>query len=115
MQCRIPALLTDAEFLDQCTILLDIFRLQVVEQAATFTNEVGQCALGAEVLAVELEVLCEVFDTEGELCDLTFGRTGVLCALAELGKELCFFLRCQIHAYLLFGHLPFTIWLANAG
>lgn len=87
-------LLTDAELFDEGTITLDVFSLQVVQHTTTLTNEGGQCALGTEVLAVLLEVLGQVVDTEGEEGDLALCRTGVLCVFAILSKKLCFFLRC---------------------
>ena len=87
-------LLTDTELFDDSTIALDVFRFEVVQHTTTFTYESGQCALCTEVLAVELKVLGEVVDTEGEECDLALGTTGVLCVVAVLGEQLCFFLRC---------------------
>jgi len=90
-------LLTDTELFDDCTIALDVFCLQVIQHATTFTNEGSQGALCTEVLTVFLQVLGQVVDTEGEQCDLALSRTGVLSIFAILSKKLSFFLRSQIH------------------
>jgi len=87
-------LLTDTELFDDSTIALDVFGFEVVQHATTFTYESGQCALCTEVLAVLLEVLGEVVDTEGEECNLALSTTGVLCVVAVLCEQLCFFLSC---------------------
>ena len=84
-------LLTDTQLFDDSTITLDVFCLQVVEQATTFTYQHGQSALSTEVLVVLLEVLGEVVDTEGEQSDLALCRTSVLSVIAILSKEFCFF------------------------
>ena len=86
-------LLTNAELFDEGTIALDVFSLQVVQHTTTLTNEGGQCALGTEVLAVLLEVLGQVVDTESKEGDLALCATGVLGVFAVLSKELSFFLR----------------------
>ena len=63
-------LLTNTEFFDDCAVTLDVFCLQVIQHTTTLTNKCGQRALCTEVLAVFLQVLGQVVDTEGEQCDL---------------------------------------------
>ena len=87
-------LLTNTEFFDDSAVTLDVFCLQVVQHAATLTYQCGQGALCTEVLAVFLQVLGQVVDTEGEQCDLALSRTGVLCIFAILCKELSFLFCC---------------------
>ena len=59
-------LLTDAELFDDSTIALDVFCLQVIQHTTALTYQSGQCALRTEVLAVLLQVLRQVVDTESE-------------------------------------------------
>ena len=59
-------LLTDTEFFNDSTIALDVFCLQIIQHAATFTNEGGQCTLRTEILAIILQVLGKMVDTEGK-------------------------------------------------
>ena len=87
-------LLTDTKLFDDSAVALDVFRLEVIQHAAAFTNEGSQRALCTEVLAIVLEVLGQVVDTEGEQGYLALSRTGVLGIFAILGEELSFFLRC---------------------
>ena len=90
---RNKGLLTNTEFFDDSTVTLDVFTFEVVEHTTTLTNECGQGALGTEVLAIVLEVLGEVVDTEGEERNLALCATGVLGVFAVLSEELSFFLR----------------------
>ena len=94
LRIRGSGLLTDTELLNNSTVALNVFSLEVIQQAATLTYQVGQCTLGVEVLAVLLEVLGKVVDTEGEQGDLALCSTGVLGVVAILSKELSFLLRC---------------------
>ena len=87
-------LLTDTQFFDDRAVTLNVFCLQVIQHAAAFTYQGGQCALCTEVLAVILQVLRQVVDTEGEQCDLALSRTGVFCVVAVFSEQLSFFLRC---------------------
>ena len=90
-------LLTNTELLDDITVALDVLLFEVVEQATTLTCQRGQRTLCPEVLAVGLEVLGEVVDTEGEECDLAVGGAGVLCVAALLSEQLSFLFRSQVH------------------
>ncbi len=51
---------------DDCAVACDVFANQVIKQFTTLTYESLEGACGCEVFVVELEVLCEVLDTNGE-------------------------------------------------
>jgi hypothetical protein len=56
------ALLADAESLDDCLVGLEIVPLEVVEQASALAHELEEPATGMVILAMYLEVLCEIGD-----------------------------------------------------
>ena len=89
----VNSLFTDTEFFNDCAVTLDVFCLQVIQHTTTLSYQSGQRALCTEVLAVFLQVLGQVVDTEGEQCDLALSRTGVFCVVAVLSEQLCFLLR----------------------
>ena len=64
--------------------------VEIVEQSATLTDQLGQRARGDEVLVVLLHMLREVLDAVGEEGNLALSGTRVLCFLVvtELGKDL---------------------------
>ena len=86
---RNPFLLTDAELFlgDDGAVAVDVFADKVIQQTATLTDEGFQRAGGDEVLVVLLQVLGEVFDTDGEESDLGFGAAGIILALAILLED----------------------------
>ena len=86
------SLLTETEFFDNSTVALNVFCLQIIQHAATFSNQCGQRALGTEILTIVFKVLGEVVDTEGKECDLALSRTGVFSVIAVLSEQLGFFL-----------------------
>ena len=85
-------LLTNTEFFDDSAVTLDVFGLQIIQQAATLSNKCGQGALCTEVLTVRFQVLRQVVDTEGEQSDLALCRAGVFSIVAVLSKQLSFLL-----------------------
>ena len=86
-------LLTNTKLFDDSTVTLDVFRLQVIQHTTTFSYQCGQSTLCTEVLAVFLQVLGEVVDTEGEQSDLALSRTGVFCVVAVFCEQLSFLFR----------------------
>ena len=86
------SLLTETEFFDDSTVALNVFCLQIIQHAAAFSNQCGQCTLCTEILTIVFKVLGEVVDTEGEECDLALSRTGVFSVIAVLSEQLGFFL-----------------------
>src|SRR5699024_347717 len=66
-----------AEALDQRTVALDVDLLQVLEHAATLTDQEQQAPTRVVVLLVVLEVFGEAGDPAGQQRNLNFGRTGV--------------------------------------
>ena len=75
---------------------LDGLRLESFSKAARelrkLTDELQKTSAGVEVLLVDLQVLGEVTDTNGQDCNLNLRRTGVLLVLAVLLDELCYLL-----------------------
>lgn len=83
-------------------ITLDVFALQVVEQATPLTNELEQTTTRVMILRVDLEVLGQVVDSLRHETDLHLGGAGIrrvdsglfddalLCA----GEKRHFFLGC---------------------
>lgn len=71
-------------------VTLDVALVEIVEQSATLTDQLGQRARGDEVLVVLLHMLREVLDAVGEEGNLALSGTRVLCFLVvtELGKDL---------------------------
>ena len=61
-------LLADAEFFlgDDCTITVDVFANQVIEQTTTLTNKHLQCTLRSIIFLVDLKVFGQVGNTVGE-------------------------------------------------
>lgn len=78
----------NAELLDESTILFDITLLDVSQQTTTLTDEHQKTAAGVMVLLVDLQVLGQVLDADGEDCNLDLGRTRVLLVLAILLDDL---------------------------
>ena len=76
--------LTDAELFlgDDSTVAVDVLAYQIVEERTALAYKHLEGACGSIVLVVLLKVLGEVLDAHGEKCDLAFGATGVVLALA---------------------------------
>ena len=64
--CPIAKLSTEAELLDDISVSLDVFGLEVIKNTTTFTYELQKCTACAEVLLVCFEVLGKVSDTVGK-------------------------------------------------
>src|SRR2546423_7885415 len=85
-------LFSDAEFIDDRAVTLDVGLLQIVEKAATAADELEQSAAAVMVLRVRLEMLGEVGDAIREKCDLHFGSSGIAVMGAILGDQVRFLL-----------------------
>lgn len=83
-------LATDAEFLDDGTIALNVHLDQIVKHTTTLTNQHLQRTLCGEVFLVLTQVLRQVGDAKCEQCNLAFGATRVLAGLAILLEEFRF-------------------------
>ena len=83
-------LFTQAESFDNCTIAVDVARLQIVKQGTTLTYETCQGTLCAVVLAVLLHVLSQMLDAVAEQSNLALGATCVGLTLTILAKNLFF-------------------------
>lgn len=92
----------DAVSNEYVAVTLDVFALQVIEQATTLTNKLEQAATGMMILRVNLKVLGQVVDSLRHETDLHLGGAGIrrmnsglfddalLCA----GEKRHFFLDC---------------------
>ena len=89
-----PGLFTEIERLDDCSVALDIDLFQILQQLAALAYQAQQGALGAEIVAVVLEVFSKVVDTVGKQRDLALGRTRVGVRLAVLAEKLLLFFCC---------------------
>ena len=90
---------TDAEFQNQCTVLVDIVTFQVFKQAFPFANHHDEAATGSVVLLKFVEMLRKAFDTEGKKCDLAFDGTGIARITAILAEDFILLFDCQINCH----------------
>jgi len=67
----------DAVSSEHVAVTLDVFALQVIEQATTLTHELEQAATGMMILSVNLEVLGQVVDSLRHETDLHLGGAGI--------------------------------------
>ena len=65
--------LSDAEPLDQCTILLDVVLLDIIEKASALTDHLLKAAARMMILRMLLDVLGELTDALCQNSDLDFG------------------------------------------
>ena len=84
----------EVERLDDGAVALDVYLLEVLQQLAALAYQAQQGALGAEIVAVVLEVFSKVVDTVGKQRDLALGRTRVGVRLAVLAEKLLLFFCC---------------------
>ena len=109
----IRKLFSQSELVYDCTVALDVYLLQVVEQVSSVTDHLLQTAAAVEVLLVSLEVHGQVVDTGGQDCDLNLRRTGISfvgSVLLDQGK-LFIFLHGFIHLSFIFGVSLSTRWV----
>ena len=92
------SLFTEVELFNDGAVALDVVIFEVIEHAATFTDEADESTLRDLVFAVFLHQLGEVLDAIGEKSDLRFGGTRVGCTFTILGVDFLFFLFCKIHS-----------------
>ena len=71
-------LFSDTEFVDDSTVTVDVFLLEVAEKVSSLTNHFEKTATAMVVLGVLFKVLCELCDSLCENSDLNFGRTCVV-------------------------------------
>src|SRR5262245_31534500 len=79
---------TQAQFLDDGPVALDVVLHDVVEQPPTPSHQHPQTSLRVEVLLVDLHVLGEVLDAIGQQRDLHLRRTGVAVVQTMLGDRV---------------------------
>ncbi len=68
--CILPRLLAKTEGLDDSTIAIDIAVVQIVEQCAALSYQLGQCPCGSMIFTVFLQMLRQMGNTVGEQCYL---------------------------------------------
>jgi len=87
---RVPLLYVlapDPEALDERAVPVDVGGLQVLEQAATLSDQQQQAAPAVVVVLVGLEVLGQVRDALAQQCDLDLGAAGVALTGSVLGDD----------------------------
>ncbi len=92
-------LLSQTELADDCTVTLDVYLLQVVEQVSSVTDHLLQTATAVEVLLVGLQVHGQIVDAGGQNRNLNLGRACVSfvgCVLLN-ESEFFFFLHGLFH------------------
>lgn len=80
-------LLAQTEFLNQRTITICVFVLQIREQALAAVNHHDQAAAGVVILGVGLEMVVEFVDTGGQQGDLHFRRTCIVLAASVVRND----------------------------
>ena len=81
-------LAAQAEVGDELAVALEIFVLKIAQQAPALSDLHQQAAAAVVVLLVDLQMLGQLVDRRGEDGDLNVGRTGVVGAAAEFGRDL---------------------------
>ena len=98
------ALLAQVQLLDDGTVTLDVYLLEVAEEVSSVTDHLQHAAAAVVILVVCLEVLGKSVDAMGKDRDLNLGRTGVaLVHFVLLNNGLLF-----VFQHGLF-HLSFTM------
>jgi hypothetical protein len=59
-------LLAYTQFLDQGSVFLNVFVLEIVEQTSPLTNQFQQSLTGMVILLADLEMLGEILDPSGQ-------------------------------------------------
>jgi hypothetical protein len=81
-------LASQAQFLNQCAVPLQVPLLEVVQEPSAAADELQQPAARVVVLRVRAQMLGQLVDALGEQCDLHLGRAGVLAGPAVLADDL---------------------------
>ena len=106
-------LFSESELADDRTVTLDVYLLQIVEQASSLTDHLLKTAAAVEVLFVGFQVRGQVVDTGSQNGDLNFGRACVSFMGSVLfdEAELFFFLHWFIHLSFIFGVSHSNRWV----
>ena len=83
-------LVTQTQLLDECRVALEVFFLEVGQEAAAAIDHGNQPALGAVVLLMNLHVLGELGDAPRQNGDLHFAGTAVLLVKPVLFNQFGF-------------------------
>lgn len=96
---RISFLAANFQFLDQCAVFLNVFPLQVFQQALALANHHEQAATSGVILFKGVEVGGQTLDSVGEKRDLAFYRAGVLFVFAKFLEDFFLFLDGKINSH----------------
>lgn len=77
-------LATDAELFDQSLITRLFSALEVIQKRTTVVDHLDETAAGILILAVGLEVLCQMLDLLGENGNLNIAGSGIVFMDLEL-------------------------------
>jgi hypothetical protein len=86
-------LFAQPELLNQRPISLDIFVLEVVQEAAPLAHQFDQAPAGMVIFSVGLEVIGQVTDTLAQDGHLYFGGAGIRFMLAKPVDNVTFLYR----------------------
>ena len=90
-QTTVTGLISDADpGSGSGAVTLNVFLLQVVQQAATLVNHADQTTTGVVIVDVSLEVRLQTFDVSGQQSNLNFRGTSVVFATGVLGDDFSF-------------------------
>lgn len=86
MRAHVPSLdvVANTELLDECAVLFDVALLDVLQEAATLTNELHQATTGVIVLLVGLQMLGKIANALGEDSDLDLGGARSRCRTCRI-------------------------------
>jgi len=85
-------LLSQVQLLDDGTVAVDVYLLEVTEEITSVTDHLEQTAAAVVVLHVGLQVLGQAVDAVGQNGNLNLGRTGVTLVDGVLSNDSLLFL-----------------------
>ena len=92
-------LLTQTESLNNGAVAINVVYIEILQELAATTYQLGERTSSNKVLVVLLQVLGEVLDTIGEQGNLALSRTRVGRALTILAKNLLLLCGVEIHSF----------------
>ena len=96
----VQLLLSETKLLNDSSVSLDVYLLEVVEEVSSVTYHLEEAATAVVVLVVALEVLGEVRNSVSKNCDLNLGRSGVTLVGSVLFNNCLLFCCCHFRIHL---------------
>ncbi len=98
-------LLSESEFLDQLAVALDIFFLEISQEATSLTNHFQEAASRLVILFVFGEMILKLVDSLGQQGDLNFRTARIAFRTLKLPDNFRFPIRMQSHGVSLFAEV----------